>query len=444
MRDSCGIASLDEYAASDVLPLLDAIDSGTPIAWRQQKPISRDAFLNHVLRVAECLPRRRYALNLCQDRYLFLLAFAAAGVCGQTSLLPASRARAAIAETSGSYPDSHIVDDEGIGAWVDFNVVTQSKSAVPWLPAGHAMAVAFTSGSTGRAQPHVKRWGELVAGARLAERRFAFALAPGASIVATVPPQHMYGLETSIMLPLTLPVALDAGRPLLPEDVLTTLAALPEPRVLVTTPAHLRVLTATPAAWPALRLVISATAPLSPSLARAAEAVFAAPVMEIYGCTEAGSIASRRTIDEDAWKPYDGFTIDDGWARAAHLAAAVRLNDQVEVFADGRFALGGREQDLVNVAGKRTSLSFLNRILNEIDGVDDGVFVVPEEGQDRPRRLAALVASTTRSKREILAALAERIDPIFLPRPLRLIKQLPRNEVGKLRRQALLDLLAQT
>lgn len=426
------------------LPLLPSGEASAPIAWRQQKPISRGAFLNHVLRVAECLPRRRYALNLCQDRYLFLLAFAAAGVCGQTNLLPASRARAAIAETRGIYPDSHIVDDESIRSWVDLSAEEQSSPPTMWLSATHAIAVAFTSGSTGRAQPHVKRWGELVAGARLAGRRFAFALDRGTSIVATVPPQHMYGLETSIMLPLTLPVALHAGRPLLPEDVLTTLAALPEPRVLVTTPAHLRVLTATPVAWPALRLVISATAPLSPSLARAAEAVFAAPVMEIYGCTEAGSIASRHTIAEDAWTPYDGFSVDDGWVRAAHLAAAVHLNDQVEVFADGRFALGGREQDLVNIAGKRTSLSFLNRILNEIDGVDDGVFVVPEEGQDRPRRLAALVVSTTRSKREILAALAERTDPIFLPRPLRLVEQLPRNEVGKLRRQVLLDLLAQT
>jgi acyl-coenzyme A synthetase/AMP-(fatty) acid ligase len=36
-----------------------------------------------------------------------------------------------------------------------------------------------------------------------------------------------------------------------------------------------------------------------------------------------------------------------------------------------------------------------------------------------------------------LAALREHVDPVFLPRPLRLVDALPRNETGKLPRAAL-------
>ena len=40
-----------------------------------------------------------------------------------------------------------------------------------------------------------------------------------------------------------------------------------------------------------------------------------------------------------------------------------------------------------------------------------------------------------------LAALRRDIDPVFLPRPLKLVDALPRNETGKLPRVALLALL---
>lgn len=43
-----------------------------------------------------------------------------------------------------------------------------------------------------------------------------------------------------------------------------------------------------------------------------AEATFNAPVLEIYGCTEAGSVASRRTLEGDRWRLYDGFELHEG------------------------------------------------------------------------------------------------------------------------------------
>jgi acyl-coenzyme A synthetase/AMP-(fatty) acid ligase len=424
---------------------LCAASADVPIAWRQGAAVTRRRFLSDVRRVSERLPDYPHVLNLCEDRYLFLAAFAAASVRRQTSLLPATRVKGAITETMAQFPQSHAVADAVIAEWITGSSSDQRELGfVPTIDADHVAAITFTSGSTGRSQPHLKRWGELVAGAWLARQRFGFALTVGTSVVATVPPQHMYGLETSVMLPLTADIAVWHARPFFPDDIAAALAAVPAPRVLVTTPAHLRVCVSAGLRWPELALVLSATAPLPPALAETAEHVFAAPLMEIYGCTEAGSIASRRTVSEPLWTPYSGMRVRNGELVAEHLPAAVPLQDIIEVAADGRFALLGRQQDLVNIAGKRTSLACLNHVLSEIEGVADGVFVLPGEAGERPARLSAFVVAPGMAKAAILAALAERIDPVFLPRPLVCVDKLPRTEAGKLRRETLLAMLAQS
>jgi acyl-coenzyme A synthetase/AMP-(fatty) acid ligase len=422
------------------LPLLAPAALDTPIAWRHGQAVSRIAFLRHVARIARCLPPARFILNLCEDRYRFLAAFAAVGANGQTNLLPSSRASLHLQRLAEDYPDSGRIADDDIESWLVSDVLDQAVPAIPELPAEQVMAIAFTSGSTGRAKPNPKTWGELVSGARQARRRFGFAA--GATVVATVPPQHMYGLETSIMTALASGVSVHGGRPFFPDDVRAALAAVPAPRVLVTTPVHLRACVRAGLRWPRPAFLISATAPLSAALAAQAEATFAAPVLEIYGCTEAGSIASRRTLDGDRWRLYDGFQLRDGWLSGAHLPKSVLLNDIVESCGETEFKLLGRREDLVNIAGKRTSLSDLNHQLNEIDGVAEGVFVTPDEAETEVQRLLAVVVAPGLSERQLLTALAQRFDPAFLPRPLIKVDALPRNDTGKVTRESLLALVA--
>jgi acyl-coenzyme A synthetase/AMP-(fatty) acid ligase len=99
---------------------------------------------------------------------------------------------------------------------------------------------------------------------------------------------------------------------------------------------------------------------------------------------------------------------------------------------------------MVNVAGKRTSLAYLNYQLNSIPGVRDGVFVMPDdEGASAVPRLAAFVVAPGLSRGELLAALRQRIDGAFLPRPLNFVDALPRNATGKLPRAAITALAAE-
>jgi acyl-coenzyme A synthetase/AMP-(fatty) acid ligase len=423
------------------LPLVLGMSWDTPVAWRRGQPALRSQFLADVGAVADALPAHTFAINLCGDRYAFLVAFAAVGLRRQTNLLPTSRVERVIDEARAAYPDSYCVHDSDIKALLGSPF--QPGRMEPAIDADHVMAIAFTSGSTGRSEPHLKRWGELVAGGFLAERRFGSLAAAGTSVVATVPPQHMYGLETTIMLPLVAGLALDAGRPFFAIDIATTMALVPAPRLLVTTPAHLRIAVDAGVQWPELALVLSATAPLSRRLAVAAEETFAAPVMEIYGFTEAGSIASRRTVDDDLWCLYDGIAIKEGFVHAAHLGEPVPMPDLVELHAGNRFALLGRHQDMVNIAGKRTSLAYLNAVLNDVEGVVDAAFVIDAATGKRSPRLMALVAAPGVSRATIMEALARRIDPLFLPRPLVLLDRLPRNETGKLPRDEVAALVRQ-
>ena len=133
----------------------------------------------------------------------------------------------------------------------------------------------------------------------------------------------------------------------------------------------------------------------------------------------------------------------EGQLSGAHLPEPVVLGDVVEACSATEFRLLGRSEDLINIAGKRSSLAYLNHQLNGITGVVEGVFLMPTETGTGVDRLMALAVAPELSERQLLAALAERLDPVFLPRPLLKVEALPRNETGKITRESLLLLIAQ-
>ena len=319
--------------------------------------------------------------------------------------------------------------------------------SVPHIPAEQIAAIIFTSGSTGQPVPNEKSWGGLVRGAAAGRRRLGLQAYPGMAVLGTVPPQHMYGLESTVLMVMQGGLALHAGRPFYPAEILAELTALPRPRCLVTTPIHLRALLAETAGLPQLDFLLCATAPLPPQLAAAAETRFAAPLYEIYGCTEAGQVATRRTVETVEWRALPGVVLrqdDRGtWVSGGHVETEVFLHDVIELRGRTRFLLHGRTADLVNIAGKRTSLASLNYHLKSITGVSDGVFVMPEQEEEAVIRLTAFVVAPALTSEAVMNALRQRIDAAFLPRPRCLVEALPRNDTGKLPREALCQLLTE-
>ncbi|GAA0713112.1 AMP-binding protein [Dokdonella soli] len=442
---------------SRALPLVKHAEGGRIFAWHGARAVDVTGFLADVATVAAELPAARAAINLCEDRYAFLVAFCAIACRGQTNLLPPSRASQAVEETLAAYPGSYALGEAELTpaparslCMPPLPAARGGAVAVPALAADAVVAIGFTSGSTGQPKPNPKSWQAFHASTQrnVAALTDVLNLAPGAiaHVVATVPPQHMYGIELSVLLPLLGPFAVHGGRPLFPADVAAALAEVPEPRVLVTTPVHLRALLSDPTPLPTLGVITSATAPLPPELAAQAEARYGATVLEMFGSTETCVIAQRRSAHEPDWRLYPGVTLrpqpDGTVVEAPYFSQPVILQDVVEVLPGHRFRLRGRNADLVEIAGKRASLADLTRRVLALPGVHDAVVLQLDEADSMGvRRIAALVVAPERSEAELLNGLREAIDPAFLPRPLRRLDALPRNETGKLPRAALLAAL---
>jgi acyl-coenzyme A synthetase/AMP-(fatty) acid ligase len=426
-----------------------------PMAWRHGAPISRRRYLADVQALAARLPDDGVMLNLSGDRYRFAVGLGAAMLRGQGNLMPPNHQRDTVARLRSLFPRAYALVDQADTevdlprvAYADADLADSAvqPADTPAVPREALVSHVLTSGSTGLPVPHPKRWGPLVdctvAGAkRLAEHLGRPDLA-GLSLVATVPPQHMYGFESTVLIAMLGGAAFDADRPFYPADIAAALARLPRPRMLVTTPFHLRMLLDAGIALPPVDLVLSATAPLSPQLAARAEAALHGPLIEIYGCTEAGQVATRRTTDGPEWRTYEGLVLSgDGehtQVHGGHVIAPTPLADILEVLDPGRFRLLGRSNDLINIAGKRNSLAHLNFHLNSTPGVADGAFWLPADEIDGAiTRLVAFVVAPEHTAAQVheavLAGLRPRVDPVFLPRRIVCVPALPREpSTGKL------------
>jgi acyl-coenzyme A synthetase/AMP-(fatty) acid ligase len=418
--------------------------------------VSLELFLRQARALAETLPAGSHCLNLCEDRYRFILTFAASLMRGQPTMLPPSRAPSVILEMLERYPEAHCVGDDGLNGCAlerqPPRYTTLSAAHAEWtgpiepllLPPETLAVIGFTSGSSGPPKAQSKSWASFSKSTRLNAELLREVAGANAQILATVPAQHMYGMETSVLLPLLGGFPIHPARPFFPADIVRALNELEAPRVLVTTPVHLRALIESGLALPPMAAIISATAPLPLELARAAESASGGTVLELYGSTETCVIAHRQTARQEAWTTYAGVEIqprpDGALIEAEWLAAPVLLQDLIERLPGERFRLAGRAADLLEIAGKRASLGELTRRLLAIPGVRDGIVFLPES-EGPVQRVAALVVAPELDEAAVLAALREVVDPVYLPRPLKRVAALPRNATGKLPRAALLDAL---
>jgi len=434
-----------------LLPLLGPRDLAAPLAWRSGQAISGAQFIGEAQALAQQLPATGRPINLCQDRYLFALGLAAALLRGQTSLLPPNALPETLRQVPAAGPTPYLMVDGEVPADTALPVhVVQRLAAVPvhqtpGIPADLDAACLLTSGSTGAPQPHAKRWGQLVPNIQSEATRLAEMMdrtdLHGVTLVATVPAQHSYGFESTVLLAMLGGASFDAGRPFYPADIAQALQAVPQPRALVTTPFHLKTLLLAGVDLPAVDLVLSATAPLSPQLAATAEAQLHGRLVEIYGCTEAGQVASRRTTAGETWATLGDLRITsehtaDGEERfivvGGHVTEPTPLADVLVLQDDRHFQLLGRANDLIHVAGKRSSLAHLNFHLNRIEGVEDGAFWLPDEVAEGIVRPVAFVVAPTLTAQAIIAALRAQLEAAFVPRRVVHVPSLPREATGKL------------
>ena len=430
-------------------PLVSERPQGDVLAWRPQGPVTVAQYLRDVHALAHWLPANPWLINLCDDRYHFAVLLGACALSGRVSLQPSSQSAETLAQLCAAYPDALAITDRlelsDALAWPALDALPDPGThEMPQIACDRTVAVLFTSGSTGEPQAHAKTWGKLVANGRAEAHALGLDQRPHV-LIGTVPAQHSYGFESTFLLAMHGGCAFWSGKPFYPQDLADALTAVPRPNMVVTTPFHLGSLMASELPLPPVDLWLSATAPLGTELASQVESATSAPVYEIYGSTESSQLATRRTCEGSAWTLMPGVRLeqanDTTWAVGGHVEGRVALADIVGLLPDGRFELHGRHADMINLAGKRTSLAYLNHQLRAIGGVIDGAFFLPHEDNGRHiGRLVAFVVAPGIDRDGLRAALRRRIDPIFMPRPIVLVDTLPRNSTGKLTLSALQQL----
>ncbi len=418
-----------------------------PVFLDQTRSVNCATFIAMVRLLAERFPAHHAILNLCDDRLFFMLGFCAALQRNCTTLLPGNRSAAGLADILPAFPKFLALHDGSPSRpdlphlRLDQLSLIASDDVKPITLNQHANAATlFTSGSTGAPQPHGKSWGMLATGAALLRSELGIS----GAVLGSVPPQHMFGLESTVLLPMQAGLTVLGGCPLLPQDIHAAMAcygsSLSEPLWWMTTPLHLRACVQSGLRFPKLAGMLCSTQTLSAELARAAEACFQAPLHEIYGCTEAGMVGLRRPAQETVWRLCPDLEMrqaqEHTWISGERAGGALRLHDHIEMLPGRRFNLHGRHAHLIKVGGKRIHLDALNQALLAVPGVQDGAFFQPTEGE----RLMAFVVMEEFDRARLLATLRQQLDPAFLPRPLHCVAALPRNDLGKLPLSALLEL----
>ncbi len=304
------------------------------------------------------------------------------------------------------------------------------------------VATLATSGSTGDHELLPKTAAQLLGEAATLAREFG--LAPSDRILATVPSHHIYGLLFSVLAPLHAGAAFVRETPVHAEAVAAAMDRHAATH-LVSVPAHLRSLEALAPARRPLRRVFSSGARLPEEIARTIERVLGLAVTEAYGSSETGGIAWRDDVAAP-WRPFGGVTVAadpegrlllDSPLLAPGSPRPLPCADRIALREDGRFELLGRLDGAVKVGGKRVALGEIEARALAVPGVRDAAAHAEAVPGARGTEIWLAVAAPGVPAERIRVELARWLDPTTLPRRIRVVEALPREDNGKLTRRRL-------
>lgn len=395
------------------------------------------------------LPAQRWALCF-DDSLLFAEALLACALTGREAVLPGHQRPAGLAELREGF-DAVLTDGEhpgegGAVPWLrlplDAGAGEGQTAERPWPAPSSLQLTLFTSGSTGEPKAIPKAWHQLEAELRILSARFGDDLS-GARLLASVSHQHIYGLLFRILLPLNLRVPFARTQTLYPEQ----LSGQPGRWALISSPAFLSRLD------PALRtpgccLVVSSGGPLTLVDASRTRQLLGQLPVELFGSSETGGIAWRQSLGpETPWLPLPGIRVEMAAGDRLLLcspflpdAAPLLCADRIRLDGAG-FHLLGRGDRLIKLEEKRISLDEVEARLRALPWVSEAA-VLPLT-LARRQQLGAVLVLTPEGQRQwqalgpgrFLIALREQLrawlEPVALPRRVRVLPELPLNSQGK-------------
>ena len=394
---------------------------------------------------------------------------------------PAMRETFAELAAKGDGGAEHLftLDEDGAGSLADAAAGAADRFADAPVGDDDLAVVVYTSGTTGRSKGAMVTHGNLTSNATaLAE---AWRIGPGDVLLHALPIFHVHGLFVGIH-----PLLLAGARILFQRrfEPAAVLAALPRATVLMGVPTFYTRLLAEPGLTAesarSVRLFVSGSAPLRPDTFAAWQARTGAAILERYGMSEAGMIASNpcegerragtvgfplpgvevRVVDSAGrvlgagvpggievrgpnvfagyWRRPERTAEDftpDGWFRTGDLG---------QWSGDGYLSIVGRAKELVITGGYNVYPKEVELAIDAVPGISESaVFGIPDP--DFGEAVAAAVVrqpGATIDELAVIAALRSRIAHFKVPRRVVFVDELPRNAMGKVQKTGLQARLA--
>ena len=306
----------------------------------------------------------------------------------------------------------------------------------------------MTSGSTGEPRRIARSLDEMRADAAALASSFGSSFSEAAFFAATVPEEHFYGALWRRLLPEALGVPVADGIQTSVED----LSALAKRGrfVLVTTPSFLEKAVRHPdfsSLKSSVLDVVTSGGSLSQAASESARQAIGVSPLEIYGSTEAGTIAWRRRSVSPFFRfaaGVSGHADEDGRLVVDSPFASERplvMHDAVRFAGEGEFEILGRTDRLAKVLEKFVSLDAVERALEAHPFVDraraeaiviggvariGALAVLSKEGREF---LAGSTYETvvSRLRRDVAPALPS----WSIPRRMRFVAEMPVDARGK-------------
>lgn len=402
--------------------------------------------------ILQDLPEKNAVACLCTENKAFIIASLLAALAGGFSLvLPYALTQRALADVRDRLPFSVLITDDPRTTPPGIRSLTPRPAAGdPTLsletPPDREFFYFFTGGSTGRPQVWSKTPINLFAEGFYQTARHR--LTEDDLVLATVPPYHIYGFLFSVLFPLVSSARVVNPTPTYPEEIRRALLAH-RPTVFVSVPTHYRVLNGADIRCDSLRMAFSSAGRLASADGDAFHAQTGADVVEVYGSTETGGIATRcRNRGETGLTPFGGidWKIENELlcVRSPFISPGIETDaegffvtgDRVRKSGDAAFELMGRADGIVKVGGNRVDLEDIRMKLMGIDVVDDAVVIALPSENGRENEICALIQGNA-DKETLLTAASALLEPAALPRRLAVVDALPVTAAGKYDRDAI-------
>lgn len=418
-----------------------------PLACVSGKPITVGQFRTDVSRFSAQLRRGGDILISCTGRYAFSVALLASWLSGKSVLLPPNCLDETLRDIRKRFEIAFECDADWGRRLPGYTVAAPHNCWKPTLSGGMQAVKLFTSGSSGEPRVVTKSIANLLDETHAVASEFEWPIGP---VVATVPPQHLYGLTFSVLLPWVTGNAWVNEMPQYPRDVYQVVHRSGG-RTLISVPVQYQALLEDSDAFRGI-LCVSAAAELHRGLAREWQQRTGGAILEIYGSTETGVIGHRRQTADEMWQPFPQLILsiekDLLKVRSPFMGddptAEFLTADRAAIQERGKFLLLGRSDTIVKIAGKRVSLTNIEDTIVSCPGVAEAVVVaVPAKGLVRDIAIWAVVVSKgdhLLSPRQLQSYLRGKLDGVEIPRRILMADSLPFKPTGKLPRRSILKL----